>query len=157
MIKRSTAATPRALCRFGASTAGVAAIEFAYLAPLLIIATFGTFEVARAVLMHKRFQRVSAMVGDLVAREQQIGTNQTEASTEMAGIFASAQQVMKPFSSSSLKISVMSVRAKSDDPTKTKIEWSKGYQGGAEPAQCAELVHRTDVRRIDRGPRRPAA
>ncbi len=137
MTNRSTPRFPRTLRRFGANTAGVAAIEFAYLAPILILSMFGTFEVARAVLMHKRFQRVSAMVGDLVAREPQIGTNQTSASAEMAGIFASAQHVMRPFSTTTLKLSVQSVRAKSDDANKTKIEWSKGFQGGSEPAVCS--------------------
>ena len=86
MTKRPASRFPRTFRRFGANTAGVAAIEFAYLAPLLLLATFGTFEVARAVLMHKRFQRVSAMIGDLVAREQQIGTTINEAQAEMAGI-----------------------------------------------------------------------
>ena len=137
MTKFPASRFPRSLRRFGVNTAGVAAIEFAYLAPLLILATFGTFEVARAVLMHKRFQRVSAMVGDLVAREQQIGTNVNQARAEMDGIMASAQHVMKPFSTTTLKVSVMAIRAKSDDATKTKIEWSYGFQGGAEPAQCA--------------------
>jgi Flp pilus assembly protein TadG len=137
MTKTPVSRLPRSVRRFGANTAGVAAIEFAYLAPLLILATFGTFEVARAVLMHKRFQRVSAMVGDLVAREQQIGTNVSLARAEMDGIMKSAKHVMSPFKTNSLKVSVMSIRAKSDDATKTKIEWSYGYQGGAEPAQCS--------------------
>ena len=137
MTKRPASRFPRTFRRFGANTAGVAAIEFAYLAPLLLLATFGTFEVARAVLMHKRFQRVSAMIGDLVAREQQIGTTINEAQAEMAGIFASAQHVMKPFNTTSLKVSVMSVRAKSTDANNTKIEWSRGFQGGSEPSQCS--------------------
>ena len=64
----------RPLASFARDRKGVAAVEFAYIAPLLILALFGTIEVSRAVLMHKKFQRVSAMVGDLVSREQTVGT-----------------------------------------------------------------------------------
>ena len=51
---------------FKENCAGVAAVEFAYLLPLLIMMTYGVIEASRAVMMHKRFQRSVAMVGDLV-------------------------------------------------------------------------------------------
>ena len=122
---------------FVENTAGVAAIEFAYMVPLLLLATFGTLEVARGVLMHKRFQRAGAMVGDLVAREKDLGTDQGTAMAELAGVMKSAEHVMKPFSNTSLKIGVMAIRAKSNDANNTKVEWSYAYHGQSVPAQCA--------------------
>ncbi len=61
--------------RFFANSSGVAAVEFAYLAPLLMLMTFGTIEVARALTVHKRFQRATAMVGELIAREESLGAS----------------------------------------------------------------------------------
>lgn len=119
--------------RFMTATAGVAAIEFAYLAPLLMIMAFGTFETARAVLMHRRFQRVTAMVGYLVARETQLGTNQTEATAELNGIMRSAEHVMKPYSTGPLKVGIMSIRASAANANVTTVEWSYSYQGKAVP------------------------
>ena len=137
MTARPNSRFASALRRFVENTAGVAAIEFAYMVPLLLLATFGTLEVARGVLMHKRYQRAGAMVGDLVAREKALGTDQATAVAELNGIMASAQHVMKPFSTATLKVGVMSIRAKSNDATNTKIEWSYAYQGQSVPAQCA--------------------
>lgn len=77
---------------------GVAAIEFAFLCPILMLMTFGTFEMTRAVVVHKRFQRATAMVGDLVAREQQLGTTPSNAPDAFDGIMRSIGQVMAPYS-----------------------------------------------------------
>lgn len=60
-------------------SSGVAAVEFAFLAPLLMLMTFGTFEITRALIVHKRFQKATAMIGDLVAREQQLGETSADA------------------------------------------------------------------------------
>jgi len=95
---------------------GVAAIEFAMLAPLLMLMTWGTLEIARGVMTHKRFQRVVAMVGDLVAREKQLGTTSTEAKAELAGIMESAKNVMLPFSTTPLKVAILSVRSSPNPP-----------------------------------------
>jgi Flp pilus assembly protein TadG len=137
MIARTLCHSRLALRRFSHNAHGVAAIEFAYLAPLLILATFGTFEVSRAVMMHKRFEKATAMVGDLVAREQALGTDATSAQAELAGIMQSALHAMEPFDTSTLQVGVMSLRAKSTDATNTKIEWSYPFQGASVPAQCA--------------------
>jgi Flp pilus assembly protein TadG len=113
--------------KFAASTSGIAAVEFALLAPLLMLMTFGTFEVSRALLVHKRFQRATAMVGDLVSREKQVGSSPTDASSTLDGMLVSAEHAMEPYSSSPLQLSISQLRASSSDATKTKVEWSWSY------------------------------
>lgn len=130
----------RRLRVFAIDRKGVAAVEFAYIAPLLILALFGTVEVSRAVMMHKRFQRVSAMIGDLVSREQQIGAGGGQAAAVLNGMMASAQQVMYPFSATSLAIEVNSVRAKFDaapTSTDTRSEWTYKSTTGAAASTCS--------------------
>ena len=106
---------------------GTAAIEFAYLVPLLMLMTFGTFEMARALMAHKRFQRATAMVGDLVAREEELGTTPSEAVSALDGIMRSVQNTMAPYSATPLKMGVTQLRASSTDATKTTVEWSYSY------------------------------
>jgi Flp pilus assembly protein TadG len=112
---------------FAFDSSGVAAVEFAYLAPLLMLMTFGTFELSRALMAHKRFQRATAMIGDLVAREKQIGSSPSDASDTLSGMLASAEHVMQPYSSAPLQIAITQLRASSTDATKTKVEWSWSY------------------------------
>ena len=116
------------LRRFRASTAGVAAIEFAYILPLLVLMTVGVFEVSRGVLAHKRFQRATAMVGDLVAREQQLGTTKATAKTALDGIMRAAEHAMRPYNTTTLQIGISAIRASPTDATDTRVEWSYPYR-----------------------------
>lgn len=119
----------RRLATFLADKSGIAAVEFAYLVPILMLMTFGTFEVARGLIVHKRFQRTTAMVGDLVAREEQLGTNVAEAAAALDGIMRAAEHAMRPYSTTPLKFGIVQLRAAINDATKTTVEWSYSYHG----------------------------
>lgn len=106
---------------------GIAAVEFAVLAPVLMLMTFGTFEITRALIVHKRFQKAASMIGDLVAREQQLGSTSTEAKNQLNSIMVAAVQAMAPYSSSSMQMGIYQFRANSADATKSRIEWSYAY------------------------------
>ena len=108
--------------------AGVAAVEFAYLLPVLIMMTYGVIEASRAVMMHKRFQRSVAMVGDLVAREETIGNNTSSAKAQMDGIMKAAETVMRPYDISTLKVGVTAVQADPNNASITKVAWSYPYK-----------------------------
>jgi Flp pilus assembly protein TadG len=131
---------------FGRDASGVAAVEFALLAPLLMLMTFGTVEITRAVIVHKRFQRAASMVGDLVTRESQLwsadeadaSVTTADAKATLAGIMGSITHVMTPYSSSSLTVRVYQVWASLSDPTQTKIEWSYQYPTGGTTG-CGDL------------------
>lgn len=130
---------------FASDLSGVAAVEFAYLAPLLMLMTFGTFELTRALLVHKHFQRTTAMVADLVAREDKlwlasggdpsnppsIATQEANSKAALAGIMISAEHVMEPYDAAPLQLRVYQVWASPTDATQSKIEWSYQYRTGA--------------------------
>ncbi|MEQ1670987.1 MAG: TadE/TadG family type IV pilus assembly protein [Hyphomicrobium sp.] len=113
---------------FKDNCAGVAAIEFAYLLPLLIMMTYGVIEASRAVMMHKRFQRSVALIGDLVAREEEIGTTPALAQQAMDGMMRAAEHVMSPYDTSSLKMGVTAIQAAPNDATDTTVAWSYSYE-----------------------------
>jgi Flp pilus assembly protein TadG len=121
---------------------GVVAIEFALIAPLLMVMTFGTFEVSRALIVHKRFQRSVAMVGDLVSREEQLGTTYDEAKAQLSLTMAAAVHAMLPYSATPLEIGVYQFRAKSTDATLTRVEWSYAYHNM--PIQNCSLTYTTN-------------
>jgi Flp pilus assembly protein TadG len=108
---------------------GVAAIEFAYLLPLLIMMTYGVVESSRAVMIHKRFQRAVALVGDLVAREEDIGTDAGSAQAEMNGMMKAAEHIMTPYSTATLKMGVTAIKSPPlpAAASATKVAWSFPY------------------------------
>ena len=114
---------------FKENCAGVAAVEFAYLLPLLILMTYGVIEASRAVMMHKRFQRSVAMVGDLVSRKQAIGDTDAQSTDELDGNLKSAEHTMQPYSAASLKMGVTAIQADAANASSTRVAWSFPYNG----------------------------
>lgn len=135
---------------FTSDTSAVAAVEFALIAPLLMLMTFGTFEVSRALVAHKRFQRATAMVGDLVSREKQIGSSLSTANTALDGMLVSAQHAMEPFSATPLQIAITQLRASASDASVTKVEWSWSYHS-APIKSCGDTKSMPDQNMISKG------
>lgn len=88
---------------------GIAAVEFGLIAPVLLIVLIGVFEVTRAVSMDRRFGRVTAMVADLIAREERV-----DAAT-VQGIYGIVDHVMGVWGTATLKLHIVPVRAAADD------------------------------------------
>ncbi|WP_453976614.1 TadE/TadG family type IV pilus assembly protein [Brevundimonas sp. Marseille-Q4549] len=107
----------RALERLGRDTRGGAAVEFAFLAPLMILLYFGMVEFCQSYMALKRTGHAAAMVADLVS--------QTDATTpaQIADVFAIGDLIMSPFSTATLKQRVSSVTRTSK--TAYKVDWSQ--------------------------------
>lgn len=120
---------------FAGDRRGVAAVEFAFLVPVILFLLIGVFEVSRAVAMDRRFDLVTSMVADLVAREENISA------ADLNAIYNIAGQIMSPFDSSTLKISVIPVKASPTDAANTRVYPATtnrpSYHGGTQPAKCA--------------------
>jgi Flp pilus assembly protein TadG len=118
------------------NVAGAAAVEFGLLAPLLLLMTFGTIELSRALIIHKRFQRSASMVGDLVTREKQLWPDDmtdTAAATKpypaldaLKGMMSAAEHSMLPYSSTPLSVQVYQVWVDPSNSPNAKVEWSYG-------------------------------
>ena len=127
----------RSLGCFARDKRGSAAVEFAFLAPLLTLMLLGTIELGRAINMDRVFTMATDTTGDLVAREQYMGTSSTDAQTNLASMMLSVKQVMLPYDSSSLALGVISVQASPTDATDTRVVWSYSYNGKSVPSKCA--------------------
>jgi Flp pilus assembly protein TadG len=120
---------------FQRDQAGIAAVEFGYIVPVILLMFVGTVEISRAVSMNRRFDLVTSMVADLVAREKSM------TAADLTAVYKIVSQVMNPFDASSLKVSVIPVKASPTDATNTLVYAATtnrpSYNGGSQPAKCA--------------------
>jgi hypothetical protein len=77
------------------------------------------------------------MIGDLVSREQTLGTTAGTAVAQLNVMMESAKQVMYPFSMTSLDIKINSLQSKSDDGSQTRSAWSYDYTSKLTASTCA--------------------
>lgn len=113
------------LTRFAKNRRGVAAVEFALLAPILVLMYCGLAEITMAMMAGRQAAHAASVVGDLVAQSSQIN------STEVSDIFTVGAALMKPFPASALQLRVTSVKA--DTNGVPRVVWSQGYGMGALP------------------------
>jgi Flp pilus assembly protein TadG len=97
---------------------GVAAVEFALMAPVMILLYCGLAELTMGMMAERRASHAAAVVADLVSQSNQMNA------TQMTDIFQVADAIMKPFPAETLKMRVTSVWA--DDNAVPKVQWSRG-------------------------------
>ena len=97
---------------------GVSAVEFAFLAPVMIAFYFGLAEFCQGYMAEKRMGHVAAAVADLVAQSSAVTGDQVD------DMFAISGLVMKPFSSAPLKQRVTSITR--DTNGVARVDWSRG-------------------------------
>jgi Flp pilus assembly protein TadG len=120
--------------RFRADVRGIAAVEFAFIAPILLVMLIGAVEITRAVSINKRLAAVTDMIADLVARETKLTGADVEAIYEIAAL------AMAPFDAGELKLSIIPVMSAADNAGNTLVYPSTAnrpsYGGGDQPAKC---------------------
>ena len=115
--------TLRSLRRFVRDRRGLAALEFALIAPLMVTVLFGSVELTGLLNTNRRAENTSASVADIIARDTEV-TN-----TEMSDLWSASSILMYPDASTPLKMRVSSVQVQT--PTQATVLWSDGYNGYA--------------------------
>ncbi len=131
--------------RFARHTDGAAAVEFAFLAPLLLLMLLATIEIGRAVNTDRHFTAAVGTAGDLVAREKFLGTSKSAALSNLDGMMESVEHLMRPYDASSLKLAVISVRASTTDAADTRVSWAYSHKGMSKPADCSHYALPSDI------------
>jgi Flp pilus assembly protein TadG len=108
---------PSSVARLPKDKRGVSAIEFAFIAPVLILAYFGLAELCGAMLAERKASHTASAVGDLVAQASVIHDS------DISNIFAIGSIVMTPDPSATLGMRVTSVQAGAT-ATATTVGWS---------------------------------
>ncbi len=126
----------RALAALRHDRRGVAAIEFAFIAPVLLIMYFVTMEISQAIETSKKISRVGSMVGDLTAQQAS-----TVNGTTLDQIMQIAQSTLMPYNRTRPTIIVTGIQMSNAEEGATPqatIAWSRkvvnGVYSGGEQA-----------------------
>ena len=125
-------ATGRLASRFRRAEDGVVAVEFAFIAPLLVIFLLGTTSASQSLWAHGKVSQASSVIGDLIAQQ----TNMDDATFE--GIMNAGPVLLEPFERGDLRIEVTAAIACLQDPAAGAstepdmfIVWNRGWTGGS--------------------------
>ncbi|PZN58763.1 MAG: pilus assembly protein [Proteobacteria bacterium] len=119
------------IARFGRDCRGIAAIEFAFIAPILLAMYFLTMEVSQAIETNKKLNRVSLMVGDLVTQQDSI------TKSELDAIMKIADSSLLPYHRSTPKITVTGISI-GGSPLKATVKWSRKVQNNVYSADSPQ-------------------
>jgi Flp pilus assembly protein TadG len=97
------------------NTEGIAAVEFGFIAPVMLLMLVGTAEVSRAVTIDRRFGLATSMIADLVTREEDM------TAANLVKIYDIVEHVMGNYDNGTMKVSVIPVKANPSDATDTRV------------------------------------
>lgn len=108
---------------FAAARDGVSAIEFALIAPLMILMYFGIAEFTEAYMAQKRAGHVASVIADLTSQENALTQDMVD------DIFAAGEHIMDPFPSTALTQRITSIERRANGTT--AVQWSRARGTGA--------------------------
>jgi Flp pilus assembly protein TadG len=115
------------LRRFGRSTEGAAAVEFALILPFLLLLYVGSIEASSLITVDRRVNVISGTVGDLVSRWDS-GEGAIPNAT-LTDYFRASEGIIFPYADSGLEQVVSFLKIENNGTT--AVVWSCGYNGGS--------------------------
>lgn len=103
------------LRRFRHAKDGLAAIEFAMLAPIMVALFLGSIELCDALNCQQKVTGMASTAADLVAQETQV-TN-----SDISNVFSAVNSIVYPYPATGLRIVVTSIV---DNAGTSKVAWS---------------------------------
>jgi Flp pilus assembly protein TadG len=117
--------------RFRADRRGVAAIEFAFIVPVLLIMYFTTMEASQAIETSKKVSRIGSMVADLVTQQQTI------VKADIDAIMQIGASTLQPYNRSVPDIIITAIQVTTDPTPKVQVVWSRRVVGGVNGVDAA--------------------
>jgi len=108
------------LRQFSSDRRGVAAVEFALLAPMLLMAYFGLAELTEGLMAKRKVSTVASTIGDLTAQAASTTPSQ------ISDIFQVGQTLMQPFSTSGTALTMRISSVTVDASNTPRVDWSEG-------------------------------
>ena len=110
----------RRLRQFAAAEkSGLAALEFAIIAPMMILLVFGSVDLIDTLGANKRAQNAASSIADVVARDDAVSD------AEVTGLWAALDVLMYPDPGAVMEMRVSSIRIESS--TSARVVWSEGH------------------------------
>ncbi|RUX09352.1 pilus assembly protein [Mesorhizobium sp. M8A.F.Ca.ET.059.01.1.1] len=111
--------------RFWSNRRGVAAVEFALIAPVLLIMYFMTMEASQAIETSKKVSRIGSMVADLVTQQPTIVKADLDAIMKIGSV------TLQPYNRSVPDITITAIQVTTDPAPKVLVVWSRKVTSGA--------------------------
>lgn len=123
---------PRILSHFARDKRGVSAVEFAFLAPLMIALYLGCVEISDGVAADRKVTLTAGALANLTAQSQTLLT------ADMTNIFNASTAIIKPYSAGNLTATVSCLKI--DSTWKTTVAWSATSGGTARAAGSGATI-----------------
>lgn len=130
------------LDRLWRDTAGIVAVEFAFLLPVLVVLFTGAAEFGRMVLLSQKLQNSAFVLADLVGRDQRISVS------KLNDIYFALGTIMEPFDFEGNGVAIVTSVSGDDDDGPT-VNWQRAGAG--------DLVAASGVGEVDGPAALPAA
>jgi Flp pilus assembly protein TadG len=130
-LARSFGATVSSLLK---SRRGVAAIEFAFIAPVLLVLYFMTMEVSQAIETNKKVGRAASMIADLITQQPSISKSEIDA------IMQIGKATIQPYNRSQLSVYATGVTISNDASANATVAWSRRMVSGGTPEPDPDLA-----------------
>ena len=102
---------------------GTAAVEFAFILPLLVALYLGSVETTFAIIADRKVTNLTSTMADLVAQTKTVNN------AEMSNIFKASAPIMQPYSTATLNMIITQVEV--DSGGVSTVQWSEaGPYGG---------------------------
>jgi len=124
--------------RLRGDQSGVGAVEFALIAPVLIVLYMGSLEISVAMSVNKKLARASSTVADLVTQDDTVDK------AFLGSMVNVAQSVMMPFGSDGMKVKITGITIDGAGIGKASWSWqednSRPYTIGSTQTLPKELA-----------------
>ncbi len=120
--------------RFWRDRKGMSAVEFAFIAPVMLLFYFGTVEISLMLLADRKITTAASTLGDLTARVPAVSAS------ELDDIFEATRLTMQPHDSADARMRISSIIIDTDDGNKTKVDWSYANSKWTAHAPGTELT-----------------
>ena len=98
---------------------GIAAVEFALIAPLLLALYFVTMELSLGIETNRKVGRIGSMVADLVTQKSSVEKSEVEAIMQLG------QALIQPYNRSKPKIVVTAIKITDEATPRVLVDWSR--------------------------------
>ena len=122
--------------RFGRDKSGVAAVEMAFIFPVMVTLFFGMIDLTEALSANRKVTLTANTLGDLVTQEAGTIDKAT-----MDGIFQGAVEIMRPYNAQDVGLEFYTFTKDSDDNIVLSWQYKKagGPSCGAAPSPNAQM------------------
>lgn len=117
---------------------GVAAVEFAFVLPIMLLIYFGIVEVAQGVMIDRKVTQLNRTLADLASQVASIPDSERD------NIFAAAKTVMAPYTD--VEPTMMFASVVVDANGNAKVCWSEAPRGQTAPSRGSPVTLPTDLR-----------